>query len=79
MTVDAGKMVGTIVGIIVAVIVLAALTPSLISATNTFSSTVANQTSLSPIKPLADNLPLLVLLAFVVGIILAVVKMFKTE
>ena len=79
MAIKIDEMVGIIVGIVVAVIILAAMTPTLIQSADTLGTTIGNNTSLSPLKPLVDNLPLLVLLAFIVGIILAVVKLFKSD
>lgn len=76
MAINVKNIAASIIGISVALILLGALTPTLISGTNTFTSTISNTTGLDPLVPLANNLPLIVLLAFVIVIILGVINIF---
>lgn len=71
------KIVGVVISFVVIMIVLAALLPTFMNATNTLSGTVANETSLAPVKPLIDNLPLLFILGVVIGLIFGVLKIYK--
>ena len=73
------KVAGVVIGFVVIMIILSALLPTFIQSTNTLSSTIANETSLQPVKPLVDNLPLLFVLGVVIGLVFATIKIYKSE
>lgn len=76
---NVGRMTETVISVVVIMIVLAALVPVLINASSNLSTTISNETSLSPLQPLVDNLPLLLVLGFIVAIVFVAVKIYSSE
>lgn len=66
-----------IISFVVIALLLGALTPVFMNSMSTFSETVGNYTELSPVKPLVDALPLLVILAICIGLVFTTIALFK--
>ena len=68
-----------IIGFVVVMLLLSALAPMFIQSSETFGQTIGNYTSLSPLKPLVDNLPLLFFLGIIVGLVILAIKVWKSD
>ena len=74
---DPEKVAATIIGFVVIMIILSALAPTFMNSAETFSNTIGNYTSLSPLKPLVDNLPLIFFLGVIIGLVFLAIKIYK--
>jgi len=77
--IEPSRIVIVIIMIVVGFIVLSALANPFMSSVTTFTNTISNYTNLKTLVPLANAVPLLVFLAFLIGFIIAAVYIFKHE
>jgi len=68
-----------IVGAMVLLIVIAALFPAYINSVSQFSAAIKNESSLSVLGPLADNLPLIMAIGIIVSVVFVGLDWIKSK